>query len=65
VRIRIGLHTGTPERTPEGYVGMDVHVAARVAATGHGGQVVISNSTWEEIRRPHRRAGCLELGTYR
>ncbi len=45
VRIRIGLHTGTPERTSEGYVGMDVHVAARVMATGHGGQIVISGDT--------------------
>jgi class 3 adenylate cyclase len=65
VRIRIGLHTGTPERSPEGYVGMDVHVAARVAATGHGGQVVISNSTWEEIDGRTDGLAVVELGTYR
>jgi class 3 adenylate cyclase len=43
--VRVGLHTGTPLLTEEGYVGEDVHVAARVAASGHGGQVVLSNAT--------------------
>ena len=65
VRIRIGLHTGTPERTPEGYVGMDVHLAARVAATGHGGQVVISGHTWKEIEGRADGLDVLELGAYR
>jgi len=65
VRIRIGLHTGTPERTPEGYVGMDVHMAARVAATGHGGQVVISGHTWKEIEGRADGLDVLELGAYR
>jgi class 3 adenylate cyclase len=65
VRIRIGLHTGTPERTPEGYVGMDVHVAARVAATGHGGQVIISNSTWAEIDGRTDGLVVVDLGAYR
>ena len=37
--LRIGLHTGTPFVTDEGYVGDDIHFAARVAASGHGGQV--------------------------
>jgi predicted ATPase/class 3 adenylate cyclase len=45
VRVRIGLHTGTPLLTEEGYVGGDVHRAARIAASGHGGQVLISTST--------------------
>jgi predicted ATPase len=45
IRVRIGLHTGTTLVTDEGYVGNDVHVAARVAATGHGGQVVVSAAT--------------------
>jgi predicted ATPase/class 3 adenylate cyclase len=45
IRIRIGLHTGTPLRTGEGYVGSDVHRAARIAAAAHGGQVVVSSST--------------------
>ena len=45
IQVRIGLHTGTPLVTAEGYVGDDVHFAARVAATGHGGQVVLSKAT--------------------
>jgi predicted ATPase/class 3 adenylate cyclase len=45
VALRIGLHTGTPLLTDEGYVGEDVHFAARVAASAHGGQVVFSQTT--------------------
>src|SRR4026207_947464 len=37
VQVRVGLHTGTPLLTDEGYVGDDVHRAARIAASGHGG----------------------------
>ena len=45
IHLRIGLHTGTPLVTDEGYVGGDVHLAARVGASGHGGQVVLSRAT--------------------
>ena len=45
ISVRVGLHTGTPLLTEEGYVGGDVHRAARIAAAGHGGQVVISPTT--------------------
>jgi predicted ATPase/class 3 adenylate cyclase len=45
IRVRIGLHTGTPLLTEEGYVGPDVHRAARLAAAGHGGQVLVSAAT--------------------
>ena len=45
VRLRVGLHTGTPLLTDEGYVGVDLHRAARIAAAGHGGQVLLSSST--------------------
>jgi predicted ATPase len=45
IHLRIGLHTGTPVVTDEGYVGDDVHLAARVAASGYGGQVVLSPAT--------------------
>jgi predicted ATPase len=45
VRVRMGIHTGTPHVAEEGYVGMDVHRAARIAACGHGGQVLISAPT--------------------
>ena len=45
IRVRTGLHTGTPLLADEGYVGHDVHRAARIATAAHGGQVVISAST--------------------
>jgi len=45
IRVRVGIHTGTPLLTDEGYVGADVHRAARIAASGHGGQVLVSSST--------------------
>jgi predicted ATPase len=45
VRVRMGLHTGEPLVVDEGYVGFDVHRAARIAAAGHGGQVLLSQST--------------------
>jgi hypothetical protein len=43
--VRIGIHTGTPHLTDEGYVGPDVHRAARIAAAAHGGQVLVSGAT--------------------
>ena len=45
VQVRMGIHTGTPFLAEEGYVGADVHRAARIAAAGHGGQVLVSSST--------------------
>jgi len=45
VRVRMGLHTGEPQRTAEGYVGLDVHLAARMMSVGHGGQVLLSQTT--------------------
>jgi len=45
VRVRMGLHTGEPVRAAEGYVGMDVHRAARIAHAGHGDQVLLSPTT--------------------
>jgi ABC-type oligopeptide transport system substrate-binding subunit/class 3 adenylate cyclase len=45
LRLRMGLHTGEPLTWTEGYVGIDVHRAARIAAVGHGGQVLLSATT--------------------
>lgn len=42
IRVRMGVHTGTPHVGAEGYVGEDVHKGARIAAAGHGGQVLVS-----------------------
>ncbi len=49
VRVRMGIHTGEPIVTEEGYVGLDVHRAARIAAAGHGGQILVSQSTRELV----------------
>ncbi len=45
ITVRMGLHTGTPSVAAEGYVGIDVHRGARVAALAHGGQVILSAAT--------------------
>ena len=45
IRVRMGLHTGEPRLTDEGYIGLDVHKGARIAAVGHGGQVLLSQAT--------------------
>jgi class 3 adenylate cyclase len=44
VQVRIGLHRGEPQIGDEGYVGMDVHHAARLGAAAHGGQTLVSES---------------------
>jgi predicted ATPase/DNA-binding SARP family transcriptional activator len=49
VRMRIGIHTGEPDASDEGYVGIDVHVAARICAAAHGGQIVVSRPTRDFI----------------
>ena len=45
IRVRMGLHTGSPILVGDHYVGLDVHRAARIAAAGHGGQVLLSDAT--------------------
>jgi predicted ATPase/class 3 adenylate cyclase len=62
IALRIGLHTGTPLVTEEGYVGEDVHFAARVAAAAHGGQVVLSRATRALIDEGYP---LVELGEHR
>ena len=49
VRVRIGLHSGSPAVTDTGYVGIPVHVAARVSSAGHGGQILTTGATIEEL----------------
>src|SRR3954469_20897485 len=45
VRVRMGLHTGEPSLGDEGYLGIDVVRAARISAAGHGGQILLSETT--------------------
>jgi DNA-binding NarL/FixJ family response regulator/class 3 adenylate cyclase len=49
MRVRIGLHTGTPSLTDEGYTGVDVVRASRIANAGHGAQIVVSDATLGEL----------------
>jgi len=51
VRVRMGLHTGEPSQTADGYVGLDVHHAARIMGVGHGGQVLLSQTTRDLVQR--------------
>ncbi len=60
LRVRMGLHTGEPSVTEEGYVGLDVHKGARIAAVGHGGQVLLSHATRALVDHP-----VLDLGAHR
>ena len=62
VRVRAGIHTGEPLATNEGYVGLDVHRAARIAAAAHGGQVVVSRTT-RDLLGPS--PGLHDLGEHR
>jgi predicted ATPase/class 3 adenylate cyclase len=61
IRVRMGLHTGEPTVTDEDYVGIDVHHAARIAAAGHGGQILLSQATRDLVRVTHLR----DLGVHR
>src|SRR6185437_5995064 len=45
IKVRMGLHTGEPIAQGGGYVGLDVHRAARICAAGHGGQILFSQAT--------------------
>jgi class 3 adenylate cyclase len=45
VRVRMGLHTGEPSVGEEGYLGLDVVRAARICSAGHGGQILLSETT--------------------
>jgi predicted ATPase len=57
MHVRAGVHVGTPLLTAEGYVGADVHRAARIAAAGSGGQVLVSASAAAGVDLPLRDLG--------
>ena len=61
IRVRIGIHSGTPHIADEDYVGEDVHRAARIAALGHGAQVLVSTSAAALVGRD----GLTDLGEHR
>jgi DNA-binding SARP family transcriptional activator/class 3 adenylate cyclase/WD40 repeat protein len=49
LRVRMGIHTGEPAATEEGYLGLDIHRGARICAAGTGGQVLVSSTTRELV----------------
>ena len=66
VRVRMGLHTGEPQRSSEGYIGLDVHHAARIMSAGHGGQIFLSQTTRELVAQALPDGVSLQdLGEYR
>ncbi len=65
VRVRMGIHTGEPQTSSEGYVGPDVHRAARICAAAHGGQVLLSQATQVLIEVPRLdRATLHDIGEH-
>ena len=66
LRVRMGLHTGEPSASDEGYLGLDVARAARICSAGHGGQVLLSQTTRALIAGDEPDGiGVLDLGEHR
>src|SRR3954452_2835605 len=66
VRIRVGMHTGEPVVSEEGYHGVGVHRAARIMSSGHGGQVLLSEATAAVLRDEEvEGVGVRDLGVHR
>src|SRR5438270_2533104 len=66
VRVRMGLHTGEPTLSSEGYTGLDVHLAARLMSAGHGGQVLLSQTTRDLVEHDlPNGVSLLDLGAHR
>jgi len=66
VRVRIGIHTGEPKPVEEGYIGLDVHYAARIMSAAHGGQTLLSQVTCDLVTDELSDGVMLrDLGEYR
>jgi predicted ATPase/class 3 adenylate cyclase len=65
LRVRMGLHTGEPTQTADGYVGLDMHRAARVAAAAHGAQVLLSQTTRDLLPETPDGLALRDLGEHR
>jgi class 3 adenylate cyclase/tetratricopeptide (TPR) repeat protein/DNA-binding XRE family transcriptional regulator len=65
LRVRMGLHTGSPQLVEDRYIGLDVHRVARIGAAGHGGQILISPTTRELVANSLPEGATLrDLGAY-
>ena len=49
LKVRMGAHTGEAQPVGRDYVAVAVHQAARVASTGHGGQIVASDACVQSL----------------
>jgi predicted ATPase/class 3 adenylate cyclase len=65
VRVRMGLHTGEPTATADGYVGLDMHRAGRIAAAAHGAQVLLSQTTRDLLPETLDGVTFRDLGDHR
>ncbi len=66
VLVRMGMHTGEPHLGIEGYVGLDVHLASRIMNAGHGGQILLSQTTRDLVEHDLPDGASLrDLGAYR
>jgi class 3 adenylate cyclase len=65
VRVRAGVHTGRPDLTDSGYVGLSVHTVARIASVAHGGQVLVSGQTHAAIETMPAGFSLVSLGAHR
>jgi predicted ATPase/class 3 adenylate cyclase len=64
--VRMGVHTGEPVEAAAGYIGLDVHLGARICAAGHGGQILVSRTTRELVREDSPAETILrDLGEHR
>jgi class 3 adenylate cyclase len=65
LRVRMGMHTGEPSVSEDGYLGLGVHRAARICSAGHGGQVLLSQATVGAVRgRGATRSRTRDLGPH-
>ena len=66
LRARMGLHTGVAEQRGDDYYGRVLNEAARLMDAGHGGQILVSRTTWELVRDALPE-GCelIDLGEHR
>ncbi|MEP6757891.1 MAG: adenylate/guanylate cyclase domain-containing protein [Actinomycetota bacterium] len=66
VRVRIGVHSGRPTLTDDGYVGLSVHTVARICSIGHGGQILLSSRAKDALAARLPAGGRVrDLGAHR
>src|SRR6188474_2146387 len=66
IRVRMAVHTGTAEERDGDYYGPPLNRAARLTSTGHGGQILVSQATYELVRDgPPDGITFVDLGEHR